>query len=45
MVARFEPIAERVAKDWGNAMAEKDRARAWQELRASYDIRLMPETP
>ena len=45
VVARFEPIAERVAKDWGNAMAEEDRARAWQELRASYDIRLMPETP
>ena len=45
LAARFEPIAERIAKDWANAMAEQQGARAWQKLRASYDIRLMPETP
>lgn len=45
VAAQFEPIAARVAKDWANAKADAERKRAWQELRGTYKVHLMPVSP
>ncbi len=40
--ARFEAIAEKIAKDWANEQGRIAKLEAWRELRASYDIELVP---
>ena len=40
--ARFLTIADKVAKDWANDQGRLAKLEAWRELRASYDIELVP---
>ena len=40
--AQFSPIAEKVATDWQNEQARLARQQAWAELRAGYNVELVP---
>ena len=40
--AQFAPIAEKVATDWQNEQARLARQQAWAELRAGYNVELVP---
>lgn len=40
--AAFEPLANRIAADWQDEQARLARLAAWRELRASYDIVMVP---
>ena len=40
--ARFEAIAEKLARDWANEQARVAKLEAWRELRAGYEIELVP---
>ena len=40
--ADFDALVERVARDWQKAQRQNAMAAAWQELRARYDVELLP---
>lgn len=40
--ADFKLMAEKIAMDWQNEQARLARQEAWQDLRASYEIELLP---
>lgn len=40
--AQFAPLADKIAADWQNEQARLARQQAWAELRASYEIELVP---
>ena len=40
--AQFAPLADKIASDWQSEQARLARQAAWAELRAGYDIELVP---